>query len=123
MLHCGLRYLAPGASIYSTYHDFVTSDGYAYMTGTSMASPFVSGLAGLVISHKPGMAAADVVALITNNADDLGAAGKDVYFGYGRSNADQTMVAANDNVAPAPDDPDPYGFGARNLFLALITVP
>jgi len=114
---------APGDGVYSTYHNFVTTGGYAYMTGTSMASPFVSGLAGLVISRKPDMAAADVAALITGNADDLGTAGKDAYFGYGRINAYRTMVAANDGVEPPPDDPDPYGFGLKNLFLALITVP
>ena len=45
----------------------------------------------------------EVSALITNNATDLGDAGKDDYFGYGRIDAYKTLVAANGNVEPAPD--------------------
>ena len=37
---------APGISIYSTI-----PGGYGYMSGTSMASPFVSGLAALLFAH------------------------------------------------------------------------
>lgn len=54
---------APGNSIYSTY----TGGGYVYMTGTSMAVPFVSGLAGLITAKNPHLSAKKIKALILNN--------------------------------------------------------
>ena len=42
---------APGVNIYSTMPD---SD-YDYMSGTSMATPYVAGLLGLMKSIKPEM--------------------------------------------------------------------
>ena len=74
---------APGSSIYSTY----MGGGYGYMSGTSMATPFVAGLAGLIYSHYPGYTPDQVARAIAHNADDLGSAGHDDYFGCGRINA------------------------------------
>ena len=74
---------APGSSIYSTY----MGGGYGYMSGTSMATPFVAGLAGLIYSHYPGYTPDQVAQAIAHNADDLGSAGHDDYFGCGRINA------------------------------------
>jgi len=45
---------APGVNIYSTIRTALGS--YGYMRGTSMASPFVAGLAGLIASYKPDYA-------------------------------------------------------------------
>jgi hypothetical protein len=41
---------APGSDIAST----ITNNGYAYMSGTSMACPHVSGVAALLLSYSPG---------------------------------------------------------------------
>jgi len=73
---------APGTSIYSTI-----PNGYGYKDGTSMATPFVSGLAALILSKWPDYTPLQVETALFNNADDLGDAGWDEYFGHGRINA------------------------------------
>ena len=94
---------APGVRIYSTY----TQDGahsYALMTGTSMATPFVSGLAALVVSAHPALTGEEVIALILEQADDLGEPGRDDHYGYGRINAARTLGAESDGQDSAQDD-------------------
>lgn len=56
---------APGKKIVST----VVGDSYDDMTGTSMSSPFVAGVAGLYLAVHPNAEPAEVIAAITNNAD------------------------------------------------------
>jgi len=73
---------APGVSIYSTL-----PGSYNYQSGTSMATPFVSGLAALIWSLDSGLSHDQVRSYIETTADDLGTPGKDDYFGYGRINA------------------------------------
>jgi thermitase len=80
---------APGVNIYSTLPD----NTYGWLSGTSMATAFVSGLAALLWSADGGLSAAQVRTLIESKADDLGTPGKDVYFGYGRINAWRTLDA------------------------------
>lgn len=74
---------APGSSIYSTYYN----DTYTSKDGTSQAAPFVSGLAALIWSVKPGYTQAQVRQVIEATAVDLGTAGTDIAFGAGRINA------------------------------------
>jgi len=78
---------APGVGIYSTI-----PNGYGYKDGTSMATPFVSGLAALVLSKWPDYTPSQVETALFNNADDLGSSGRDDYFGYGRINAFHTLL-------------------------------
>ncbi len=76
---------APGYAIYSTYSDLANYyGGYTFMSGTSMASPHVAGVAALLLSQDPERSAADVERLLLETAKDLGDPGKDAYFGYGR---------------------------------------
>lgn len=56
---------------------------YGYMSGTSMATPAVSGIAALVWSNHPTCKGEQIRAALKATAKDSGAAGKDVYFGYG----------------------------------------
>lgn len=59
--------------------------GYAGMAGTSMAAPFVSGVAALLASQ--GLSGPEVVERLLTTTDDLGPPGRDSVFGYGRVNA------------------------------------
>jgi subtilisin family serine protease len=61
----------------------VTPTNYAYFDGTSMATPHVSGVAALVWSYFPTCTAAQIRVSLQKSALDLGAAGRDVYTGYG----------------------------------------
>ena len=59
-----------------------TSD-YGFMSGTSMATPAVSGIAALVWSNHPTCTGTEIRDALKATAQDAGAAGKDDKFGYG----------------------------------------
>ena len=83
---------APGQGIWTTTRDLTTS--YAAWNGTSFASPVVAGVAALMMSAKPSLSGAQVISILTQTADDLGAAGFDATFGHGRVNAARAVSAA-----------------------------
>ncbi len=91
-----LDIVAPGSSIYSTYY----FGSYTTMSGTSMATPHVAGLAALLWSFAPALNAAEVRSFIQTTADDLGPAGWDPYFGYGRINAKKAIDAISLQTYP-----------------------
>ncbi|MEM2102568.1 MAG: S8 family serine peptidase [Candidatus Bathyarchaeia archaeon] len=81
---------APGVQIFSTIsysHYPGLTYPYDQLSGTSMACPHVSGVAALVWSRFPNMSRDVLRFHLRDTADDLGAAGFDVYYGYGRLNA------------------------------------
>ena len=61
----------------------IESSDYGYMSGTSMATPAVAGVAALVWSNFPSCSGTEIRNALKATAQDAGAAGKDVYFGYG----------------------------------------
>ena len=74
---------APGVNILST----LPGNNYGYESGTSMAVPFVSGVAALVFARYPNSSNSEVELRLKLGTDDIGPIGKDIYFGYGRINA------------------------------------
>lgn len=56
---------APGDAIYSTY----PNNSYATLSGTSMATPHVSGAAALIKSYYPGLTTAQIKTIILSNVD------------------------------------------------------
>ena len=93
----GLDIVAPGGDMSEDlnqdgYADGVLSttraDGdwvYEFMQGTSMATPHACGVGALLMSH--GLAGAQVRQALQETAVDLGPAGWDNQYGYGRINA------------------------------------
>ncbi|MCO4763645.1 MAG: S8 family serine peptidase, partial [Myxococcales bacterium] len=59
------------------------ASNYAYFDGTSMATPHVAGVAGLIWSYNPGWTNKQLRAALQATAVDLGAPGRDNAFGYG----------------------------------------
>jgi len=98
---------APGNAIYSTSHDLNNSyQGYTFMNGTSMAAPHV-----LLLSQDGTLTSNQVVERIIKNTDDLGAAGRDDDYGYGRINVFNSLAVGDDGGVRDPGDPPPNGNG------------
>jgi len=65
----------------------IVGNNYYRLRGTSMACPHVAGVAALILSANFKLTNHDVRSTLRTSADDIGEAGKDSYFGYGRVNA------------------------------------
>ena len=110
---------APGDAVLSTWHSGLTITnttpenqpthgvGYKVLSGTSMASPIVAGLAALMKTIRPDLTADEVELLLQQSAVDLGAVGKDPVFGAGRIDAFAALKAAQAYVRPTPPPPPP----------------
>ncbi|RZQ51646.1 alkaline serine protease [Pseudoalteromonas phenolica] len=70
---------APGVNVNSTWNN----NGYKSISGTSMATPHVSGVAALVWSHFPNCSNQQVRDALNATAKDKGSAGRDTSYGYG----------------------------------------
>jgi len=65
--------------------------GYFSLTGTSLATPHVSGIAALIIAYGNANTPDEVRAALEETANDLGAPGRDDVFGYGLVDADAAL--------------------------------
>jgi subtilisin family serine protease len=93
---------APGAGIWTTSKGGI----YQAWNGTSFASPVAAGVAALVMAARPDLTAVQVETLLESTARDLGGAGRDTLYGYGRVNAAAAVQAAL-NMPLAPDTQAP----------------
>ncbi|WP_438275026.1 S8 family serine peptidase [Nitrobacter sp.] len=94
---------APGVDI------FLPAPGgkYQMTSGTSFSAAYVSGLAALVLERNPALKPADVRAILTTSARDLGAPGRDDLFGAGEANGYGAVKAVPDGAVSAADKPAP----------------
>ena len=87
---------APGVDQLST----AVGGGYAHMSGTSMATPHVVGVAALILSAHPGDTPSQIEAALESTAHDYGSVGRDDSYGYGRVDAGAAVA-----VVPPPGPP------------------
>ncbi len=101
---------APGVSIFSTlpnHSNWISTNygyplNYYYLQGTSMATPHVSGLAALIWTVAPDVTNDQVESIMESTAVDLGAAGRDDYFGWGRIDAYAAVKKASPTLSASP---------------------
>ncbi len=82
------------------------SQGYDFMSGTSMASPQVAGLATLLRAIHPVFSNEEIIQLISDSADDLDSPGWDMRTGYGRINVCRAVggTCGRGDDPPLPPD-------------------
>ncbi len=91
---------APGDGIWTTQR----GGAYGAWWGTSVASPVAAGVVALMMSARPDLPAGQIESLLYASAADLGAPGRDAYYGYGRVDSAAAVAAALAAVAaPAAD--------------------
>jgi subtilisin family serine protease len=103
--------IAPGVNILSSVPKRVTerevTPGYALKDGTSMAAPYISGVAALVMAANGNtLSPYQVTRQIENTAIDLGPTGRDNQNGYGIVNprAAVTLQGPEDDALEVNDD-------------------
>ncbi|MEK6627602.1 MAG: S8 family serine peptidase, partial [Bdellovibrionota bacterium] len=96
---------APGVNVYSS-----TGGAYASWSGTSMATPHVSGVAALVWSHEPNLTALQLKERLLQTAKPtVGLKGKTI------TGAVVNAYNALTNTIPAPDANDPANWKSKIL--------
>ncbi len=96
--------MAPGVDILSTLP--VNDNSYGNLSGTSMASPLVAGLCGLMLSYNDTLTPHQIEILLEENCDNIDAqnSGYIGMIGAGRINAENVLVELSlDNIPPDED--------------------
>jgi hypothetical protein len=84
--------VAPGSTF--TTGSTLGSQIYGNASGTSVATPYVSGAAALMFSLNSNLTPTQVENYLESAADDRGPAGWDNRYGWGRLNVENALIAA-----------------------------
>ena len=90
---------APGVSIYSCYKN----GEYRSMSGTSMATPFVSAAVAILRQYNPDATVEQIKQALLESCADLGPVGEDNSYGHGLINIKRAL-----EILPKPDMPNLY---------------
>lgn len=93
-----LSIVAPGSGVRSTR----INGGYGTGSGTSFASPIAAGVGAMIFSANPLLSPDDVQDVLYTSADDLGAPGRDDFFGHGRVNTFRAVTLARSYTPRSP---------------------
>lgn len=107
---------APGVGIWTTS----VGAGYGAYSGTSFSSPLTAGVVALILSANPALQPSQVDSILSSTADDLGAPGRDDFYGHGRINAYRAVLAAkstatSDTQAPRVQITSPTGGAVKGI--------
>ena len=114
---------APGVSIFSTLPNHINQMGtqnYGNLSGTSMATPYVAGLAGLVWATPYGTSNTNVRNRIQSTADQI--TGTGTYWQYGRINAYKAVAPQANKMHVASITMALKNAGGSTYALATITI-
>lgn len=99
-----LDIMAPGVWVTSTINSNLQATnscgmnevlkGYACLTGTSMAAPFVSGVVGLILTIRPDLNFKQVLNILCDSAEDVDDNGFDRRTGCGLLNVHRVLLRA-----------------------------
>lgn len=114
---------APGSGIWGP----MPGSGYSEASGTSFATPIVSGVAALLRSYDPDLTAEQIADRITATADPP-PDGRDLEVGYGVVNPYRALTATlgsrpnvpAEELALAPPQPDPLASARRTAAWAAL---
>ncbi len=107
---------------------YVVADVHAPINGwvgTSMATPRVAAIAAAVGEAHPFLSPGQVVQIIFESAEDLGAPGVDAVYGHGRADFGAAMAAVGEGSIPSGGDEGGGGGGGgggAGLALAAVAV-
>jgi subtilisin family serine protease len=109
---------APGVNILSTAPAAIDASGFQTLSGTSMATPHVSGVAALVLSHQPNLTYKELKDRLVRSARPLAGLRGKVASG-GMLDA---YLAVTGQMAP-PDSNDPANWTQSTAFSAATPHP
>ena len=103
---------APGVNVLSTWNTGTTTPGaatYAWMSGTSMAAPHVSGVVSLMLSRNPSLTPAQVLAILQQTARrfPVGSTCTTSLCGSGIVDAEAAIRSAGDAIPTPTPLPSP----------------
>jgi subtilisin family serine protease len=90
--------VAPGVEIISTY----LNNNYKSMSGTSMATPHISGVVALLLEKNPLLNHSEIKSLLEDKAVDLGDEGKDIFYGSGMVDVGVLINLSNEDNQTIP---------------------
>jgi subtilisin family serine protease len=107
-----LDLVAPGTNILTT----AKGGGYSSVSGTSASAPFVSAAAGLILSLG-NYSNDEVKQIIKTTADDINAAGWDIYTGAGRLNIYRALSSLAPSVIKINSPKQDYSTNSDTLLI------
>lgn len=103
--------VAPGVKINAADGTYPNTPGYhggyIEMTGTSMSTPFVAGVAALMLDANYALSPTQIKNMIRATGEDYGVTGCDIDYGCGRIRAYKAVGYAATGAIPAGDQPVP----------------
>ena len=82
---------SPGTTAWDAVLSTWETDKYRWLSGTSMATPHVAGIAALLYAVEPGLNQDAVYSILRATARDLGTPGWDKYYGHGLVDAQAAL--------------------------------